>query len=151
MAQDLEAFRDLKLGEFADDPTLNLSEARIIIERSLEAREKRAKELNPNYNGPAYKESDILIKTRDYLHLFAAFKEMQGAEDAERTINELGLGLEKFERSQLGTLVPASAEEAISLIPSLEKKIADRIVDEQQLEQLCHELRRLKQTNQMGM
>lgn len=151
MAQDLEAFRELKLGEFSDDPTLNLSEARIILEKSLEARDKRVKELDPNHQGPTYKESDILIKTRDYLQLFAAFKDMQSAEVAERTINELSDGMERFERSQIGTLVPGTADEAKALIPSLEKKCEEGIVNETDLEALCKELTRLRQTNQMGM
>ncbi|KAK5071822.1 RNA polymerase B [Lithohypha guttulata] len=146
---DLEAGRDLKLGEFADDPTLNLSEARIILEKSLEARNKRAREKNPNSDRPAWKDTETLSKTRDYLEIFAYFKEMADAETAERLINQFSGGMERFEKSQLGSLVPGSADEARALIPSLEKKVDDGLVDAEDLENLCRELDKIKRQTQL--
>ena len=148
---DLEAGKDLKLGEFSEDPTLNLSEARIILEKSLEARQKRARERNGG-NDPgkaAYRDTETLSKTRDYLDLFAVFKEMADAEQAERTINTYAQGMERFERSQLGSLVPTNADEAKALIPSLEKKVEEGTVNETDLESLCQELNKIKRQTQL--
>ena len=69
-SQDLEAGAVLKLGEYADQPTLNTSEARIILKKTLDAR--RARNHNPD-------ETETLAKTRDYLEIFAVFKEIEEA------------------------------------------------------------------------
>lgn len=145
---DLEAGRNLHIGEFSDDPTLNLSEARIILQKSLEARIKRATDrgLKPE---EAYKETETLAKTRDYLEIFAVFKEMGDAELAERTIHGYAGNMERFERSQIGSLVPSCADEAKALIPSLEKKVEDGVVSEEDLEALCRELNKIKRQTQL--
>ena len=86
-----EAARTLHLGDFADSPTLNLSEARIILAKSLEARIKRQEErFGPQAAAQraAFRETETLTKTRDYLEIFATFKEMGDAEAAERYILE---------------------------------------------------------------
>lgn len=145
---DLEAGKELRLGEFAEDPTLNLSEARIILDKSLEAR-KRARQPNGETDKSVYRDTETVSKTKDYLELFAVFKEMADAEQAERTINTYAQGMERFERSQLGSLVPTSADEAKALIPSLEKKVEDGIVNESDLEALCIELNKIKRQTQL--
>lgn len=151
---DLEAGRTLSIGEFTHDPTLNLSEARIILSKSLEARQKKLLSQNPNATPleqrNAIKETDTLFKTREYLDLFACFKQMQDAEDAERVINAYAGGMERFERSQLGSLVPSCADEAKALIPSLERKVEVGEVSEEDLDGLCKELSRIKRNTQLN-
>lgn len=140
---DLSVYRNLNLGEYTDEPTLNNSEARIILQKTLEAR--RAKN-----GGVATEESEILWKTREHLDLFAAFKELPEAQQAEGIINARGRGLERFEKSQLGSLVPENAEAAKTLIPSLEKKVEDGLVSEEDLNGICEDLARVKRQAFIG-
>jgi hypothetical protein len=92
-SQDLEAGTVLKLGEYADQPTLNTSEARIILKKTLDAR--RARNHNPD-------ETETLAKTRDYLELFAVFKEIEEAQQVESIIDTYAKDIARFEKSQLG-------------------------------------------------
>ncbi|KAL8655854.1 MAG: hypothetical protein Q9226_002883 [Calogaya cf. arnoldii] len=111
---DEEATADLKLGEFQDVPTLSLSEARILINAVLDNRRKLRK----------VNETETLIKTQDYLEVFARFKQKENIEAVERVLGAK-TELELFEKSQLGSLCCESAEEAKTLIPSLSNKISD--------------------------
>jgi len=129
-SQDLEAGPVLKLGEYADQPTLNTSEARIILKKTIDARRVR------NHNAD---ETETLTKTRDYLEIFAVFKEIPDIGQVESIIDTYGKDLTRFEKSQLGTLVPSCADEAKTLIPSLVGQISDS-----DLEDLCQDLQRLK-------
>jgi hypothetical protein len=134
---DLEAGRDLKLGEFAGEDTLSLSEARIVLLKTLDHR---------NLQADVYEEPETSAKAREYLEIFASFKDLAMAEQVELLISRspLGEALEKFEKSQLKSLVPTCADEAKAIIPSLEKKCEDGTVDEDELEGICKELQRLK-------
>ncbi|ETI26237.1 hypothetical protein A1O7_07093 [Cladophialophora yegresii CBS 114405] len=132
---DLEAGAVLKLGEFANEVTLNLSEARIVLLKTLDTRQKNNTVVNPTEN---------LEKTKDYLEIFAVFKNLAEAQEVEGIINGYAPSLERFEKSQLGSLVPTCADEAKALIPSLEKKVEDGIVGEEEIEGICRELQRLK-------
>ena len=129
---DLEAGKELKLGEFASEETLSLSEARIVLEKTLQTRSNQI---------PI---SENTGKAQEYLDLFAVFKDLALAEQVEALINRLGTGLEKFEKAQLKTLIPTGADEAKAVIPSLEKKCEEGTVDEEELEGICKELQRLK-------
>jgi len=137
---DLEAGAVLKLGEYQTETTLNLSEARIILQKTLATRAAR---------GRAYEETETTIKTKDYLEIFAVFKDLAEAQQVEGIINSYGENLERFEKSQLGSLVPTCADEAKALIPSLEKKVEDGIVSEDELDGICKELQRLKRQAQL--
>jgi len=137
---DLEAGPVLKLGEYADEPTLNTSEARIILLKTLQTRASR---------GRTYEETETLAKTRDYLEIFAVFKDLAEAQQVEGIINGYGKNLERFEKSQLGSLVPTCADEAKALIPSLERKVEEGTVTEDELEGICRELQRLKRQAQI--
>ncbi|KAJ9615543.1 RNA polymerase B [Cladophialophora chaetospira] len=139
-SSDLEAGTVLKLGEFANETTLNLSEARIVLLKTLQAREK---------NGKVLDSTETLEKTKDYLEIFSVFKDLAEAQQVEGIINAFGIELEKFEKSQLGSLVPTCADEAKALIPSLEKKVEDGILGEEDLEGICRELQRLKRQAQI--
>jgi DNA-directed RNA polymerase II subunit RPB4 len=90
---DLEAGVVLKLGEYAEEPTLNTSEARMIILKTLDTRAQ---------SGGNIDEVETLVKTNDYLEIFAVFKELQEATQVEGIINVYGSRLEKFEKSQIG-------------------------------------------------
>ena len=93
--------------------------------------------------------TEVTEKTKDYLEIFAVFKELAEASVVEGIINSYGQNLERFEKSQLGSLVPTCSDEAKALIPSLERKVEDRIIDEDSLEGICRELQRLKRQAQL--
>ncbi|RMD39917.1 hypothetical protein DV735_g5218, partial [Chaetothyriales sp. CBS 134920] len=135
---ELEAGSDLKLGRFGNVQSLSLSEARIILEKVIETRAAQ---------GFAHEEKQNTTKTRDYLEIFAAFKEQSLAEGAARLVDQGNLtGLEPFESAQMKSLLPTSADEAKALIPSLERKCENGTVDEDALEEVCRELQKLKRT-----
>lgn len=100
-----------------------------------------------------------LTKTLDYLDVFARFKDEENIKAVERLLNS-HTELEMFERSQLGTCLSIqavitvaranitlylgslccdNAEEAKSLIPSLQNKISDG-----DLQELLDELTKLR-------
>ena len=86
-----EATSDLRLGEFQNVPTLTLSEARLLINAVMDHR-KQQRQVN---------ETETLIKTQDYLDVFARFKQKENIEAVERMLASR-VELELFERSQLG-------------------------------------------------
>ncbi|KAL1297699.1 hypothetical protein AAFC00_006247 [Neodothiora populina] len=112
---DEEAGATLKLGAFEGVPTLNMSEARTIIS-AVVTRRRQIKQRVP--------ESETLLKTQEYLECFARFKQQEHVTAVEQLMASR-TELEGFERSQLGSLCPDTAEEAKTLIPSLEHKISD--------------------------
>ncbi|KAL8785445.1 MAG: hypothetical protein Q9213_003375 [Squamulea squamosa] len=116
---DEEATAELKLGEFQNVPTLTLSEARLLINAVLDNRRKLRK----------VNETETLIKTQDYLEVFARFKQTENIEAVERVLSAKQ-ELELFERSQLGSLCCETSEEAKTLIPSLANKISDEDLQE---------------------
>jgi len=116
---DEEATTELKLGEFQNVPTLTLSEARLLINAVMDHRKQQRK----------VEETETLIKTQDYLDVFARFKQKENIEAVERMLASHD-ELELFERSQLGSLCCESAEEAKTLIPSLANKISDSDLQE---------------------
>ncbi|KAF2147713.1 hypothetical protein K461DRAFT_283306 [Myriangium duriaei CBS 260.36] len=70
--------------------------------------------------------------------MFARYKEQEHVQALEQLLDGRG-ELEKFERSQLGSLCPDTAEEAKTLVPSLEGKISD-----DDLQELLDEMMRLR-------
>ncbi|KAL4974949.1 hypothetical protein BDW66DRAFT_160854 [Aspergillus desertorum] len=126
---ELEAASTLKLGADQNTHTLSLSEARLVIDKVLE---------NKRRGGKKYEEPENLIKTLEYLSLFARFKDEENIKAVERLLNS-HTELEMFERSQLGSLCCDNAEEAKSLIPSLQNKISDG-----ELQELLDELTKLR-------
>ena len=65
----------------------------MIILKTLETRKSR---------GANTDETETLVKTKDYLEIFAVFKDLTEAQQVEGIINVYGSRLEKFEKSQLG-------------------------------------------------
>ncbi|KAI1214067.1 RNA polymerase Rpb4 [Annulohypoxylon truncatum] len=115
-----EATTVLKLGEFEGVDTLTLSEAALVINALVAKRRNDRKNVN---------ETDMLIKTIDYLDTFARFKKKESVEAVERLLSSYPK-LHKFERAQLGSLCCETAEEAKYLIPSLQNKISDEELQE---------------------
>jgi DNA-directed RNA polymerase subunit F len=138
---DLEAGTELNLGEFATEETLSLSEARIVLLKTIDHRAQ---------HGAQFEETENTAKAREYLEIFAVFKDLAMAEQVEALINRLGTGLEKFEKSQLKSLIPTCADEAKAVIPSLEKKCEEGVVDEDELQGICKELQRLKRQAELS-
>ncbi|KAL4782048.1 hypothetical protein BJX76DRAFT_349668 [Aspergillus varians] len=126
---ELEAASTLRLGSDQNTHTLSLSEARLVINKVLE---------NKRRGGKKYEEPENLVKTLEYLELFARFKDEENIKAVERLLNS-HTELEMFERSQLGSLCCDNAEEAKSLIPSLQNKISDG-----ELQELLDELTKLR-------
>jgi DNA-directed RNA polymerase II subunit RPB4 len=89
---DEEATAILRLGEFQQVPALNLSEARTII-NAVTTRRRNIKQ--------KVSESETLLKTQEYLELFARFKQQEHVTAVEQLLTTR-TELERFERSQLG-------------------------------------------------
>ncbi|RYP92475.1 hypothetical protein DL770_001421 [Monosporascus sp. CRB-9-2] len=138
-----EAGDTINLGEFQDVETLTLSEAALVINALVTKRRNERKMNETEYvlSSPALscpvlsegaKEEDIghgsevsmLTKTVDYLDAFSRFKKKENVEAVERLLSA-HKEFHKFERAQLGSLCCETAEEAKTLIPSLQDKISD--------------------------
>ncbi|KAM0705978.1 hypothetical protein Q7P35_007338 [Cladosporium inversicolor] len=106
---DEEATSNLKLGEMSSSAALSTAAAHELLTRIEEARAQDPK-LPLTYN-------DLINKNNAYLATFARFK---GSETVQQVTSEAETltQLAEFERAQL-------AEEARTLIPSLEGKISD--------------------------
>lgn len=126
---DEEAGPELRLGEFQNVSSLTLSETRELIRAVLQHREDTGKKIP---------ETEVLTKTREYLDIFSRFKQRESIQAVERILSQQS-GLAAFEKSQLGTLCCEGAEEAKTLIPSLQNKISD-----DELQDLLDELTKLR-------
>ncbi|RYP07048.1 hypothetical protein DL768_007143 [Monosporascus sp. mg162] len=109
-----EAGDTINLGEFQDVETLTLSEAALVI-NALVTKRRNERKMN---------ETEMLTKTIDYLDAFSRFKKKENVEAVERLLSA-HKEFHKFERAQLGSLCCETAEEAKTLIPSLQDKISD--------------------------
>ncbi|KAI4177925.1 MAG: hypothetical protein LQ343_000009 [Gyalolechia ehrenbergii] len=102
---DEEASADLRLGEFQNVPTLTLSEARLLINAVMDHRKSIRKveetEKTIEYQLKRHPYNSTLVKTQDYLDVFARFKQKENIEAVERMLSAKQ-ELELFERSQLG-------------------------------------------------
>ena len=98
---DEETTAILRLGEFEQVPCLSVSEANVILQKVIDKRSKPDDQGNKPSPMP---NSDVFIKTRDYLEMFARFRGEQGAAQVETVSQKLvkdGL-ITPFERAQLG-------------------------------------------------
>lgn len=93
----------LKLGEYTDVPCLSVSEANVLLNRIIEA---RTKEDNNGNRGQPMPNSDVFIKTKDYLDVFARFRTDQAVTQVDQMSQRLvdDNSLKHFERAQLGML-----------------------------------------------
>lgn len=92
-SSDIEASAVLKLGEFENVPCLNTSEARLILQKSLDTRKQR---------GAMVPAKDNLNKTKEYLEIFSVFKEVPDAKALEAIVNVYSEVLTNFEKSAIG-------------------------------------------------
>ncbi|KXH39545.1 RNA polymerase Rpb4 [Colletotrichum nymphaeae SA-01] len=110
-----EASSILNLGEFQHVDTLTLSEASLVINALVTKRKMDRKNIN---------ETEMLTQTLNYLDAFSRFRQKENVEAVERLLSA-HKQLAKFERAQIGSLCCETAEEAKTLIPSLQDKISD--------------------------
>lgn len=127
--------------------TLNLSETRLLINAAL--KQRRKERLGAEYNEEMDINNDeddedfsdtneVLRKTQEYLSMFARFRNEQTVSAVEGLLKAPDMSdLHPFEVAQLGSLACDEAEEAKTLIPSLQDKKTD-----QELQVLLDHLRR---------
>jgi DNA-directed RNA polymerase II subunit RPB4 len=98
---DEEATAQLKLGEYTDVPCLSVSEANVILRRLIDRREKPDDE---GRKGPPLPNTDVFVKTRDYLEQFARFRGETAVQQVEQVSSRLVAQgtISVFERAQLG-------------------------------------------------
>ncbi|KAH0608263.1 uncharacterized protein H6S33_002315 [Morchella sextelata] len=128
---DEEAGAELKLGEFQNVSSLTLSETKEVLTAVFNHRREQGKFKVPD--------NDVVTKTQAYLEVFSRFKQRESVQAVERILAQQ-TDLVAFEKSQLGTLCCDSAEEAKTLIPSLQDKISD-----EDLQELLNEITKLRQ------
>ncbi|KAM0285021.1 hypothetical protein ACHAQH_001710 [Verticillium albo-atrum] len=119
----------LELGEFQEVDTLTLSEASLVINALVTKRRMDRKNVN---------ETEMLTQTLNYLDAFSRFRQKENVEAVERLLSA-HKQLAKFERAQIGSLCCETAEEAKTLIPSLQDKITD-----EDLQELLDEISKLQ-------
>ncbi|KAG9257060.1 DNA-directed RNA polymerase II subunit RPB4 [Emericellopsis cladophorae] len=134
-----EASTVLNLGEFQDVETLTLSEASLVLNAIVQRRRERAAKVRPD-GAPQMNlnETEMLHTTLQYLDHFSRFTRKENVEAVERLLRS-HRELEKFERAQLGSLCCENADEAKTLIPSLQDKI-----DDADLQDLLDEITKLQ-------
>ena len=97
---DEETTSTLRLGEYTDVPCLSVSEANVILRHIINQREV------PDENGrkgPSLPNTDVFVKTRDYLDMFARFRgetAVQQVESVSQKLVQQGV-ITVFERAQL--------------------------------------------------
>ncbi|KAK3111989.1 RNA polymerase B [Teratosphaeriaceae sp. CCFEE 6253] len=118
---DEQATATLHLGDMAETPCLSVAECHELLSRLAERKAA---------GRAGQQTSDVYVKTREYVGLFARFKDGKTVTQVDAISSQLlgkgGLGgVTGFERAQLATLCCDTAEEAKTLIPSLEGKLDD--------------------------
>lgn len=91
---DEEAGNTLKLGEMDSCQALSVAETNVLLHALDASRRNEGRQ-------PCTK--DIYVKARDYVGLFARFKDRQTVEQIERETTVSTHGIHQFERAQLGT------------------------------------------------
>lgn len=89
---DEEAGNTLKLGEMESSQSLSVAEANVLLHFIDEQRKRDNIE---SHN------KDIYVKARDYVNMFARFKDTKTVEQIERE-TRVTSGIHHFERAQLG-------------------------------------------------
>ncbi|ODQ82414.1 hypothetical protein BABINDRAFT_164209 [Babjeviella inositovora NRRL Y-12698] len=144
------------LGHEVPLTALNLSEAKILIREALKGRrsangghsddedEMEKKDLKEDdIITNSANANEILRKTINYINNFARFKDdssIAAVEELLREYNDVDGNKQEFhpfEKAQLGSLMCDDADEAKTLIPSLQDKISDP-----ELQSILNQLRR---------
>ena len=88
---DEEATAVLKLGDMTDTPALSVAECKVLLEQLA------------NKGGRGTSNSDVYTKTREYVDMFARFKDPKTVTQVDAISSGLlAKGLTHFERAQLG-------------------------------------------------
>lgn len=119
---------------------LNNSETRLLINAALAQRHRDQGEIKreDDEEEDFSLNNEVLRKTQEYLSIFARFKDEQTISAVEHLLKAPeNADLHPFEVAQLANLLCDDAEEAISLIPSLQYKKS-----EEDLQVLLDHLRR---------
>ncbi|KAH8903362.1 hypothetical protein BR93DRAFT_885324 [Coniochaeta sp. PMI_546] len=125
----------LELGEFADVQTLTVSEATLVLNAIRDRRRKHG--ITMVYtNGDA--QQVIVDEGLKHARAFAMYRNTEAVEAVDRLLSQY-TELAMFERAQLGSLGCQSADEAKTLIPSLDGKI-----DDEALQNLLDQLESLR-------
>lgn len=98
---DEEATHNIRLGDFADDQTLSVSEARALLNTLIERRKE-----DPSIPPPP--NTDVFVRTRKYMNQAARHKSQAAAEQVANIsskLSEAGL-ITGFERAQLSRSSP---------------------------------------------
>uniref|UniRef100_A0A0N4ZU40 RPOL4c domain-containing protein n=1 Tax=Parastrongyloides trichosuri TaxID=131310 RepID=A0A0N4ZU40_PARTI len=107
--------------EVASSDTLMTSEVFLLLDHRRQQNEKKEEieELNP-----------VFLKTLEYTRRLARFKNREAIRAVRVLFGQKADIMHKFEIAQLANLLPETAEEAKSLIPSLQNKIEDDALEE---------------------
>eukprot|EP00285_Hemiselmis_virescens_P018133 CAMPEP_0173388170 /NCGR_PEP_ID=MMETSP1356-20130122/10549_1 /TAXON_ID=77927 ORGANISM="Hemiselmis virescens, Strain PCC157" /NCGR_SAMPLE_ID=MMETSP1356 /ASSEMBLY_ACC=CAM_ASM_000847 /LENGTH=141 /DNA_ID=CAMNT_0014345013 /DNA_START=142 /DNA_END=567 /DNA_ORIENTATION=+ len=85
--------------------------------------------------------SEMMSNTFKYVEMFGEFQDLDSISLCKRELMELGdLKVHGFEAASLGNLMPATADEAKSLITSLQR------FDDEDVKQMCNIVQRYKKT-----
>ncbi|KAL6703735.1 RNA polymerase B [Coniothyrium glycines] len=119
--QEEEMGNEIKLGDFEDVHALSVSEARAVVTAVHEARKKKDPENNP-LRDRIYNDNQTITHFLDYLENFARYKEEESLHSIA-ALFDTHPELSTVEKALLGTLTPETADEATTLIPSLNEKL----------------------------
>jgi len=93
---DEEATTILKLGDMADTPALSVAECKVLLDQ-----------LANRVGARPTSQSDVYMKTREYVDVFARFKDQKTVQQVDGISSQLlRMGLTHFERAQLGECMP---------------------------------------------
>ena len=102
---DEETTSTLRLGEYIDVPCLSVSEANVILRKVIDKREMVGED---GSKPPPLPNTDVFLKTRDYLDMFARFRgetAVQQVEHVSQKLVQQGV-ITIWERAQLGMSDP---------------------------------------------
>lgn len=132
----VEVGENLDLGDFTDVRTLTVSEAAYVLKAITEKRKQCG--ITMAYTGGAAQQEKV-DQGLKYARTFANYRTKERVEAVERLVGQYAQ-LAMFEQAQLGSLGCGTAEEAKTLIPSLNSKI-----DDDALQSLLDQLERLRE------
>ncbi|KAI5809134.1 HRDC-like protein [Peziza echinospora] len=121
-----EAGAELQLGEFQSSSAITTSEARELLTMIFSHRAGAGRFPLPKKDS---ERGAVVNQTQEYLEVFARFKNRESVEAVDRLLMSQA-DLKPFEKAQLGSLCCDTAEEAKTLIPSLEHKKTDSELDD---------------------
>eukprot|EP00899_Mesostigma_viride_P023933 jgi/Mesvir1/4724/Mv11592-RA.1 len=124
---------ELKLGkDFGDARCLMNSEVAIILNHKME-----------NSDDEQFTMSSVFGKSLAYVTRFAAYKNSETVSQVRQILESKGL--HHFEIGTIGNLVPATAEEAKALVPSLKDQALHPDLDDEEIQAMLDDMSRVQQ------